>query len=142
MCFKSVFGVMVLILAPGIIVPAAMAEEDEFPVLYRSPAEFLVDQSYDEIPRAVDGVTSLEQLRIIFGVFELPRGDYGEISIERDLRRSTAIWQDMLEQQTMHDQTIRVFDLDNPYTTSIRSLPASQTGSRVVGSELVYERLP
>lgn len=69
-------------------------------------------------------------------------GGYQERAIARDAALVSELYDIVLDQQTRSDPFIRTLDLPNPFDTSLRQLPSTLPGSRVVGSELVFERLP
>lgn len=69
-------------------------------------------------------------------------GGYQERAIARDAALVTELYDQVLKQQTISDPFIRTLDLPNPFDTSLRQLPILIPGSRVVGSELVFERAP
>ena len=112
---------------------------------YGNPAEVIQQEFFHDGKDSFSNMSYNEQWRSISGSGRhnfRERGRYPEISIERDLRRVNAVWQDALEQQAMADPVLRVPYLVNPYNTSLMTLPSSPLGSLVVGSELVYERVP
>jgi len=84
------------------------------------------------------------QFDFFFGYESFPEGNYPENEISWDAELINHIYTDMMQQQTQSDPVIRVPDLPNPFSTSLRSdqvrsyrrasLPMS------VGTEFVYER--
>lgn len=98
------------------------------------------------IPDAVDEIFFLNtgsyalnrtvggQLSTMFGV-----GDFPEQDIVTDAYAVFDVYNYLLEQQTRTDATIRVPDLENPYTTSILFLPMSSPSGAVSGSEFIFE---
>jgi hypothetical protein len=154
MYFKNLCGVMVFVVAAMGMIPKAIADETStkskeqspaLPVVLGSPVDVMIDELYHFGPDSFNAPTLKEQWRVIFGTGEnnlIGEGQYPENSVRRDLQLFNPIWLDALEQQTMSDPFIRVPDLVNPYNSSLMTLPSPEASSRVVGSELVYERLP
>ncbi len=76
------------------------------------------------------------QFNDFFGLFVAP-----ERAITRDAGVVNYLYRTVYRQQVDSDPILRTQDLRNPYDTSVRLLPASAfPNSRVVGSELVFER--
>jgi hypothetical protein len=145
------FGAIVAMAAWVSLTPAAQAKDEEpvpapfGPSFYGTPADIIQQEFFHDGQDAFGNMSYKEQWRSISGTGHhniRERGRYPEISIERDLRRVNAVWTDAMDQQTMSDPFMRVPDLVNPYDTSLMSLPTSQPGSRIMGTELVYERIP
>ena len=67
---------------------------------------------------------------------------FPETEVERDGAAINLTYQYLMAEQSARDPYLRVPDLRNPYDSSVQLLPTSQSGSRVVGSELLFERLP
>lgn len=71
------------------------------------------------------------------------RAGFPELQLERDARRISELYRDLIDQQASADPIIRTPDLANPFNTSLRLSPASSRfGSRVEGSEFIYETVP
>ncbi len=126
---------------------AARAEHEavEIPRVYGTPAQVITEEFFHDGKDSFENMSHKEQWRSISGTGNhsfLERGRFPEISIERDLRRVNAVWQDAMTQQAESDPIIRVPDLVNPYNTSLMLLPVAPVGSRVMGTEFVYERVP
>lgn len=80
----------------------------------------------------------LSQFNDFFGIFVAP-----ERAISRDAGNINYLHRTVLRQQVASDPVLRTQDLRNPYDTSVRLLPAAAfPNSRVIGSELVFERAP
>ncbi len=127
-------------LLPSLLASQATAREIE-PVSV--PAA--TDEAFFKNSRGFyDSQTTFRRVRELFGVGPqiFRRGNYGEISVERDARLSNELYQRLLRAQSESDPTIRVPDLPNPFASSLLTAPTAQAGSRMIGSDLVYERLP
>jgi hypothetical protein len=71
------------------------------------------------------------------------RAAFPDIEIERDAERVNIVYNDALYQQVASDPVIRTLDLPNPFNTTLRGQPEFRRfGSRVEGSEFVFETLP
>lgn len=129
----------------GATVARAEHEEVEIPRVYGTPADVIGEEFFHDGKDAFENMSHKEQWRSISGTGNhsfLERGRFPEISIERDLRRVNAVWEDAMAQQAESDPIIRVPDLANPYNTSLMMLPVAPLGSRVTGTEFTYERVP
>lgn len=80
------------------------------------------------------------QLDAIFGFGSIINGTYPENEIADDARNLEILYRDVLRQQVSTTPLIRTPDLNSPYNSSVLTSPAAT--SRVLGSELVYERVP
>ena len=87
--------------------------------------------------------TSLgRQFQFILGIGGLTSAGFPDLEIVRDAEAFHQAYLDWSALQNTSDPYLRVPDLRNPYNTSIQLMPTSQVNSRVIGSELVFERLP
>lgn len=90
--------------------------------------------------------STFRRVREIFGtgLNITRRGNYPEIGVERDAALTNRVYTQLMQDQVANDPTLRVPDLPNPFNTSLLTAPGSlsSTGSQVVGTEFVYERLP
>ena len=77
-----------------------------------------------------------------YGDFILGVGGFSEREVLRDAVAINKAVTFLMNEQTISDPTIRVPDLFNPYNTSVQFLPGVQSGSRVSGSEFVFEPIP
>jgi hypothetical protein len=82
------------------------------------------------------------QLDFLFGFGAFGSATFTELEIDRDANALDTAYNELMFLQTQNTPTIRVPDLRSPYNTSVQLLPLSQTGSRVVGTELNFEPLP
>jgi hypothetical protein len=83
------------------------------------------------------------QIQYIIGPGLPNRATFPDLEIERDAQRITQLYQEVLEHQVSDDPVIRTPDLANPFNSSLRLLPqTSRFGSRVEGSEFVFETVP
>lgn len=80
------------------------------------------------------------QLDLIFGFGSLVSGTFPENEIAEDGRLFAVFYNDVLKQQASTTPLIRTPDLNSPFNSSLLTGP--DASSRVVGSELVYERVP
>jgi hypothetical protein len=140
--FKVVLSAIALssTLLPGLLASQAIARETQ-PVSV--PAA--TDEAFFKNSRGFyDSQTTYRRVRELFGtgpqIFR--RGTYGEISVERDAQLSNELYQRLMKAQSESDPTLRVPDLPNPFSSSLLTAPTAQAGSRFIGSDLVYERLP
>jgi len=132
---KSVLGLFTLL---GVVLAASAVQAEDQLEFYRI--------RYVTIPDAIDAelfrdskdifgnATLLEQTAQLFW-------DFPENQILRDSRRVAQLHQAIMLQQTSSDPLIRTLDADNPFNTSIRLSP-ELGGARILGSELVFERIP
>lgn len=130
-----IWGLLTLV-GVALAVPAVRAEEQlEF---YRIRYVTIPDAINTEFFRAskdfFGNATLLEQTAQLFW-------DYPENQIVRDSRRVARLHQELWLQQSSSDPLIRTLDADNPFSTSIRLSP-ELGGARILGSELVFERIP
>lgn len=132
---RSLMGTLALIASSTVF--AASAEAQERPATFK-PRETLpdaVDRAFDAPVAEHRGPkVSLESL---IGLTAFP-----ENGIARDLDHLHRLYRDVLNQQVSGDPLIRTADLPNPYDTSVLTLPSASVSSRVLGSELVFEKLP
>lgn len=70
--------------------------------------------------------------------------EYPEHEMRRDVELTNIVTWDMFEQQVSSDPVLRTPDLENPYTTSLRSLASPTNGNSqpLMGSEFIFENLP
>ncbi|MEO0536961.1 MAG: hypothetical protein AAF215_24265 [Cyanobacteria bacterium P01_A01_bin.123] len=106
------------------------------------------------IPEAVDEILSSNsgtyfenrtlwrQFSFIAGPGFFGNAAFPELESERDAEAIALVTRYLLAEQSVRDPYLRVPDLRNPYDSSMQLLPTTQSGSRVVGSELIFERLP
>ncbi len=142
--FKSLAGALALTTASVVLASAsAMAQtaesygvsDDDYKTIPETVYEALNSESGDFYENR-----SLErQINSILGQGTILRNSYPENQIARDSLRLRAVYDELMAEQTVGDPFIRTPDLASPFDTSVQSLPASQAGSRVVGSELVFE---
>lgn len=142
--FKSLIGVSTLVASLATFSSAAIAnpfstaggvEVDTVPEI--------VNETYFQNDRDFYENRSLSrQFNWFLGQGSLIRNSFPENEIARDARAINQLYRELLEQQVSSDPLIRTPDLYNPFDTSLLLLPTSQVGSRVVGSELVFENLP
>ena len=118
----------------------AQANEDA-DMFFGTAADALDHGYFQNAKSSLESMTLLRQGYVMFGTLRWLRGYYPENAIEQDTRNVSAIYEDVMAQQATNDPYLRVADLPNPYNSSLMTLPSLQTG-RVVGTELVYERLP
>ena len=78
-----------------------------------------------------------QQFARMFGI-----GGFAEQRISADTLAVTQAYSNHMALQSTLDPTIRVPDLNNPYSTSLLLMPSEQTGSRILGTEFIYETLP
>lgn len=86
--------------------------------------------------------TAWRQANYILGFGGLDSAAFPEREIEWDAEAIHRAYLYLMNEQNSSDPTIRVPDLYNPYNTSVQLLPTAQYGSRVSGSEFVFERIP
>lgn len=68
-------------------------------------------------------------------------GGFPENRLARDAEAVSGAYDELLILQARNTPTLRVPDLPNPYTSSVRLLPASEFDSRLDNSELNFEPL-
>lgn len=86
--------------------------------------------------------TIWRQANFILGFGGFGSASFPEREIEWDAEAIHRAYLFLMEEQTTTTPLVRVPDLYNPYNTSVQLLPSSQVGSRVTGSEFVFERAP
>ncbi|NJK53370.1 MAG: hypothetical protein HC936_12160 [Leptolyngbyaceae cyanobacterium SU_3_3] len=130
---KSLIGLGVLA-AVTMVTQAAQAQERPATFKPRETIPAAIDRAFDApMSEYRNPQHSLESLIGVIG--------YPENSIARDAEHIHRIYLDVFEQQASSDPLLRTTDLPNPYNTSVLTLPTANLGSRVVGSELVFEPL-
>ncbi|MDX2096448.1 MAG: hypothetical protein SFW36_01615 [Leptolyngbyaceae cyanobacterium bins.59] len=82
--------------------------------------------------------TILRQVDGIFGLGAIVHGTFPENEIAEDARAFNVLYRDLLKQQVSTTPLIRTPDLNSPFNSSLLTAPSAT--SRIVGSELVYER--
>ncbi|MBD2311734.1 hypothetical protein H6G20_08690 [Desertifilum sp. FACHB-1129] len=140
--YSTLFSVLLLgVSCAATLASKASAQEILAPEMNRS--------DYITIPEAFDRAltrnsSSFQENRRIYRQVQanFGLGAYRERQIARDAALVSELYQQVLEQQNRSDRFIRTLDLPNPFDTSVRQLPSTIPGSRVLGSELVFERLP
>jgi hypothetical protein len=102
-----------------------------------------LDDAFNKSGNVYDSQTTVGNLRTMFGtgagIFR--RGNYPEISIERDSEVIEQVYRNMLQDQVASDPEIRVVDLPNPFETSLLVEPSIYS-RQANGTEFVYERSP
>ncbi|WP_008317851.1 hypothetical protein [Leptolyngbya sp. PCC 6406] len=86
--------------------------------------------------------TAWRQANYILGFGGFDSASFPEREIEWDADALHRAYVFLMNEQNTSTPIIRVPDLYSPYNTSVQLLPASQLGSRVSGSEFVFERAP
>lgn len=111
-------------------------------------------QAAQTLPEAVEAIINNEsgdafrnrslgrQFQFIFGVGGITTAGFPDLEIERDTEALHQAYLDWSALQNTSDPYLRTPDLRNPYNTSIQLMPTLQVNNRVVGGELVFERLP
>jgi hypothetical protein len=108
-----------------------------------APSGQAQEASVQTIPDAFDDLTStysgtFNENRTITRQFNQIIGfGFPERELEWDADATAAAVRDVLLLQNTSDPTIRVPDLLNPYTTTLLTMPSSQTP--YVGSEFIFE---
>jgi len=84
------------------------------------------------------------QIQYIIGPGLPGRATFPDLELERDAERINELYNDVLDRQVSSDTVIRTPDLVNPFNTSLGLQPGAprRTGSRVEGSEFIFETLP
>lgn len=83
------------------------------------------------------------QINHIIGAGLPGRASFPDLQIERDAKRINILYRDALEQQVSSDPIIRTPDLSNPFNTTLRQqLGGGRFGTRVEGSEFIYQTVP
>lgn len=67
---------------------------------------------------------------------------FPDIEIAMDASDIHELYLEIMALQTSSDPILRTPDLANPFFTSVQLLPSAQTGQSLLGSELIYERVP
>lgn len=107
-------------------------------VINAQPFRITIPEAFDaEFPANNGSRSIIGQFNDFFGLFGTPEG-----KIFRSAQDIHYMYRQVMYQQTSLDPILRVQDLPSPFDTSVRSLPGSFPNSRVVGSELVFERNP
>lgn len=131
MAIGGLLGVAGAIATATAFAPAASAQEPE--TVLNALENISENRTGDYYARR----SIFRQLEFITGI-----GGFPDQRINRDAAAISEAYEALLILQNQNTATVRVPDLPNPYTTSVQLLPASQFGSRVVGSELNFEPLP
>ncbi|MGD1853371.1 MAG: hypothetical protein ACFB2W_03890 [Leptolyngbyaceae cyanobacterium] len=104
-------------------------------------------ETMDEIGAAESGDyssdrSSFRQTAHYFGLGVPGRSAFPELELDRNSDAILEAYKELLILQTQNTPTLRVPDLATPYNTSLQRMPAAQSRSRVVGSELNFQPLP
>ena len=111
---------------------SAVAQVQEVKTLPEAAEDIVNHQSGNAFRNRTLG----RQFEFLFGI------GFPDVDIERDTEALHQAYLDWSALQNTSDPYLRVPDLRNPYNTSIQLMPTSQVNSRVVGAELVFERMP
>lgn len=132
---NRIVGLLTL-LGVALAAPAVRAEEqlEFYRIRYVTIPDAINTEFFRDSKDIFGSATLLEQTAKLFW-------DYPENQILRDSHRVARLHQEILLQQTSSDPLIRTLDADNPFSTSIRLSP-ELGGARILGSELVFERIP
>lgn len=129
---------VVMIAASTALATAAVAQVQAVKTLTEAAEDIINHESGDAFRNRSLG----RQFQFIFGVGGINSAGFPDLEIERDTEAFHQAYLDWSALQNTGDPYLRVPDLRNPYNTSIQLMPTSQVNSRVVGGELVFERLP
>jgi len=118
---KLLLGTIVLAASSAI---AASAQAQQLP----DPDSWgaTIDAAFNDSGDIYDSQTTVGSLRTMFGTGAglFRRGNYPEISIERDSELLERVYRNMLQEQVASDPEIRVVDLPNPFESSLLVEPA------------------
>ncbi len=129
---KSVLSLMALVVASTV---STTVTAQERPATFK-PREAVPDAVNRAFFGSSEGFQDVKRpIEALIGVPKFP-----ENAIARDGDHVDRIYRDLLSQQVSSDPIIRTVDLQNPYNTSILTLPSASVSNRIVGSELVFER--
>jgi hypothetical protein len=118
------------------------SQEPLKPIRVYSVTETIDKAFFFESKDFYENRTSFRQFQFLFGADAKRGAVFPEMEIERDGKLMNTLYNDMLYQQSSSDPIIRTPDLPNPYNSSLRMMPNNRYNSRVVGSELVFEKAP
>ncbi|MEO0540212.1 MAG: hypothetical protein AAFZ80_05010 [Cyanobacteria bacterium P01_A01_bin.105] len=137
---QSLVGAAALLAATVAATQPATAQE----ILLAEPTvlDTVTDITYNHSGDYYRNRSLTRQVDILFGPGWLGGAAFPELEMDRDAEALETAYGELMFLQTRNTPTVRVPDLSNPYTTSVQLLPLSQSGSRVVGSELNFEPLP
>lgn len=83
------------------------------------------------------------QINYIIGVGAPWGAGFPDLELERDAKRITNLYRELMEIQVSSDPVIRTPDLPNPFNSSVRLQSAPpRFGTRLEGSEFIYETVP
>ena len=152
MRFTNLIGVLVLAAASSVIAESAIAQRTTISPVGVPVSPFtlgipdVVERAFFEDSQTFfENNSTRRQFNLIFGVGGIDRASYPDLEIVRDAQRITILYRELLEQQVSSDPVIRTPDLPNPFNTSILQSPTvnvNVSGTRVTGSEFVFERQP
>ncbi|ASC70231.1 uncharacterized protein XM38_011670 [Halomicronema hongdechloris C2206] len=138
-----IVSAMTVLATSGAIASEAMAQASDVNSLEtRSIPEAMNDLFYHHSGTYFENRTAWRQLSYMVGPggWDSARFPEREIAWDADAihRAHTAL----MAIQNTSDPTIRVPDLPSPFTTSVQLMPSNQAGTRVMGTEFVFETLP
>ena len=137
--FKGFISTAVAIIAASTaLATAAVAQVQDVQTLPEAAEDIVNNESGDSFRNRSLG----RQFQFILGVGGITSAGFPDLEIERDTEAFHQAYLDWSALQNTSDPFLRVPDLRNPYNTSIQLMPTSQVNSRIVGAELVFERLP
>ena len=146
MRLTNLLSALVLTAASSVLASAARAQNAPLgfePVRTETIPEAFDRAAFTESGNFYRSRTFESQVGYIIGPGLPGRAGFPELQLERDARRISELYRDLLDQQASADPIIRTPDLANPFNTSLRLSPASNRfGSRVEGSEFIYETVP
>ncbi len=146
MRLTKLLSAFVLATASSLLASAAMAEPD--PSRYEPIRLVPVNEAFNRAFFRESGDyyysrTIPSQIQYIIGPGLPGRATFPDLVLERDAERINELYNDVLDQQVSSDPVIRTPDLANPFNASLRLQPgAARVGSRVEGSEFIFETLP
>jgi hypothetical protein len=135
--FQSLFGLLCLTAWSTLTAPATVAQQATKIETLPEAAERIITTNSGNY---FDDITLGGQFDYFFGFGKLVSGTFPENEIAEDARLFEVFYRDVLNQQASTTPLIRTPDLNSPFNTSLLNSPDATT--RVVGSELVYERVP
>ncbi|NET32418.1 MAG: hypothetical protein F6K19_10475 [Cyanothece sp. SIO1E1] len=131
MGLKGLLGAMALVAVSMAYEPVAVAQDETLPTLQEATLDVYYGDSGDFFKRR----SLLNQIKNILGPFP-------ELRLERDSDEINEFFVEISDLQNSSDPTLRVPDLASPYNSSLLLLPTPQSGSRAIGSELLFEQVP
>ena len=138
-CFKSFISTaVVMIAASTTLATSAVAQVQPVETLSEAAEDIINHESGNSFRNR----SIWRQINFIFGFGGITSAGFADLEIQRDTEALHQSYLDWLALQNTSDPYLRVPDLRNPYNTSVQLMPTSQINSRVVGGELVFERLP